>query len=404
MAPRRRWSFFMTALEHPPILWFDDLLNGELTLAGQLLFWGALMALTLQLGGVTPPLLRLALLPTVLLAVSGFVGWWYRPRLRLTRLTGEWPLAGGIYRYRVFVENVGRRGASALQIQERGLPPELRPVGEPALIDRLEPGESCLVELALRCGRRGEYTLRTLQGASALPLGLVKAGRRQAVPGRRLVCPLPEPTALPEMPWVRVHQPGGGGPTYGGGDSTQFGSTRDWRPGDRIRDIHWPSSARAGRLIAREYEEAQRVRLAIVLDLQSRSQRQDLRLERGIASVADWVEQWLGREVQLELVAAGESWDWLEVPAGAPGLTEAAEFLARLEVADRLRAEPLGEWLDERAGRLSALVLVLQTWSLERRAWVEEGRRRGLLVRVVCLDPRARCEGLEPEELWELVR
>ena len=26
MAPRRRWSFFMTALEHPPILWFDDLL------------------------------------------------------------------------------------------------------------------------------------------------------------------------------------------------------------------------------------------------------------------------------------------------------------------------------------------------------------------------------------------
>ncbi|MFM8221859.1 MAG: hypothetical protein ACKOJF_23350, partial [Planctomycetaceae bacterium] len=83
MAPRRRWSFFMTALEHPPILWFDDLLNGRLTLVGQLLFWGILMALTLQLGGVTPPLLRLACLPAALVVLSAVVGWWSRPDLGL---------------------------------------------------------------------------------------------------------------------------------------------------------------------------------------------------------------------------------------------------------------------------------------------------------------------------------
>ena len=399
MAPRRRWSFFMTALEHPPILWFDDLLNGRLTLVGQLLFWGVLMALTLQLGGVTPPLLRLACLPIALVAVSLVVGWWSRPRLRLTRLTGEWPEAGGLYRYRVRVENRGWRAACAVQVQERGLPPELRPAGSPALIDRLEPGETTVVELALHCQRRGAYDLRFLQGASTLPLGLVKSGRRQAVPGRLLVCPRPVATPLPELRLARLHQPGGSGPTSRSGDSAQFGSTRDWRPGDRIRDIHWPSSARAGRLIAREYEDEFQSRVAIVIDLQSRSQRQDLRLEQALAMVADWVEHYLWQQVQVDLPAVGERCEPLEVPAGEPGMRVAREFLAGLETADRLRSEPLGVWFDEMGARLSAVVLVLLTWNETWRGVVEECRGRGLLVRVVCLDTRARCEGLSTEEL-----
>lgn len=48
-----------------------------------------------------------------------------------------------------------------------------------------------------------------------------------------------------------------------GGD--EFHAVRDYRSGDAMRDVHWRSTARVGRLVVREYERAVPVRSAVAI-------------------------------------------------------------------------------------------------------------------------------------------
>ena len=53
MKRRRKWSFWMTPLEHVSILWMDDLYRGRFTIGGRVLLWGAVATATMQFGGLT---------------------------------------------------------------------------------------------------------------------------------------------------------------------------------------------------------------------------------------------------------------------------------------------------------------------------------------------------------------
>jgi len=54
-----------------------------------------------------------------------------------------------------------------------------------------------------------------------------------------------------------------------------FQSLRDYQQGDDTRTIHWPSTARMGRLVVREFADARRPRLTVVLDTSSTSHAED---------------------------------------------------------------------------------------------------------------------------------
>ena len=51
------------------------------------------------------------------------------------------------------------------------------------------------------------------------------------------------------------------------GRSSQVIGTRDYRPGDSLRQIHWRSTARTGELIVKEFADDQDLSLSVVLDL-----------------------------------------------------------------------------------------------------------------------------------------
>jgi hypothetical protein len=50
------------------------------------------------------------------------------------------------------------------------------------------------------------------------------------------------------------------------GDSQEFLQLRDYRPGDPVRRIHWPSTARSGRLVVKETGEEYFARIGLVMD------------------------------------------------------------------------------------------------------------------------------------------
>ena len=247
MARRRRFSFWQAPMDHAFIRIAEDYFRGQLTELGRVLLLGTATATMLLLGGLEPPLLAVFSFGVAALTGALLVGSFFRPRLHLERVLPAWPSAGALLRYRVRVENRGTRTARSVTVEERRLDSDLRAVGPPTVIPALAPGESAVVELKLLCLRRGGYERRGLLAASAFPVGLVKVSRRASRQDRLLVLPQFAPLEDVDIPIGRNYQPGGLSVASEVGDSTEFLGTRDHRTGDSLRQIHWPSTARAGR-------------------------------------------------------------------------------------------------------------------------------------------------------------
>jgi len=402
MARRKRWSFFSGPLENRGVLWFDDFHRGEFTVGGRALFWGMLLSGGMLMGGLTQPLVWSFGFCTSALLIAGLMGVIFRPRLQLTRRIVTSPSAGEVFAYRVDVANVGKRTARNVVIEERRLPPDLRPEGEPPTIDLLKPGERTAVTLKLRCVSRDWHELKRLQGATTFPTGLVKSGKRSRHVDRLVVYPRVTDVGQFEVPRSSHHQPGGIAVASQVGESTEFLGTRDWRQGDRLRDIHWPSSARTGRLIVREFQEEYFVRLAIVLDVQARWARDERRLEKAISFAAGIADLLARQEYVIDIFAAGDDVYHFQAGRALAHLDNLLEVLACLEPGGEMNFQRLESVLLPETQALSAIILIMMDWDDRRRELVGLLKSHGVSVRVVCMKPGRMLDGLEPFEIVEV--
>jgi len=133
-------------------------------------------------------------------------------------------------------------------------------------VGRIRPGERVEVTTLRTAARRGVHEGSAVSVRSRAPFGIAERRRTIAVGGNTLVLPrvvplgpLPfiDPAATTE-PAIHTAPRRGQGPEYLG--------IREYRPGDSMRHVHWPSTARLGAVMVREFEQQQTRRLAIVVD------------------------------------------------------------------------------------------------------------------------------------------
>lgn len=399
MARKRRWHFTMGPLEHTSILWADDVYRGRLTDSGRVLLWAALGTGTMLLGGLLPHLIMLFGFCVSALVVALVMGAPFAPRLRMVRRMGAFPSVGDVVNYQVEVTNVGRRPARNVLVEERGLPAELRPAGSATVLDRIEPGASVLVPMRLQCERRGAYRLGRLQGSSQFPGGLVKVGRTDVTAqDTLLVYPRFDRLDGFELPHGRNYQPGGIAVASQVGESTEFQGLREWREGDRIRDVHWPAFARTGRLIVREYQEEYFVRLALVMDVEVRNWKDQQLLEKALSVTASMADALARREYIIDLVAAGTQVFQFQAGRALAHFDNILQVLAGVEEEDRLDVAALEAVLLPQAAQFSAIILVVMNWDERRAALVQALKQNGVAVRVMCVRPGVETAGLAEEE------
>jgi uncharacterized protein (DUF58 family) len=96
--------------------------------------------------------------------------------------------------------------------------------------------------------------------------GLVTCARRQAVPLPRPLAVGPRPLAPPH-PFPELFGAWGEGAPRPAAVGDVVRGVRDYVPGDPVRRVHWPSSARRGDLVVKEVEEPGAPRLVVALDL-----------------------------------------------------------------------------------------------------------------------------------------
>ena len=125
----------MPAEEHGFIRALSDRYQGWFTPVGRVVLWTVLATGFLLLGGLVTSLILFFSFAFCALAAGVLVGLPFRPRVSLTRLLPPPVSAGDTLRYRVRVHNTGRFSVRHLTVEERGLPPQLRRVGEPPVLD-----------------------------------------------------------------------------------------------------------------------------------------------------------------------------------------------------------------------------------------------------------------------------
>ncbi|MFN0128650.1 MAG: DUF58 domain-containing protein [Verrucomicrobiales bacterium] len=142
-------------------------------------------------------------------------------------------------------------GASAVELSDE----LLGFVGEGMAARRLRPGEVCELTGQTRLRKRGLHPLFRWELASTFPAGLwqTRVHGWHSMPITvfpRPVTPveLDDPKTVLDDEEGALWQPK---PDWGG----DFLGIRDFQPGDPLKHIHWPASARAQRLVVREYDQ-----------------------------------------------------------------------------------------------------------------------------------------------------
>jgi uncharacterized protein (DUF58 family) len=222
-----------------------------------------------------------------------------------------------------------------------------------AFVAVLAPGERVDLVTERVATRRGVQGAEPVVLRSDAPFGVAERRRRIEASGVATILPRVEP--LGDLDFVDLAPTAeraihtwprrGGGPEYVG--------IREYRPGDSMRHVHWPSTARHGSVMVRELEAETTRRLAIVVD-----------------TLRDVGEEWTpfdavcSAAASVALAAAARGQGVRLVSAGADpiaGEEEILERLATLQPDGRRLVDALAATTDAVRGVETALV-ILADW------------------------------------------
>ena len=122
------------------------------------------------------------------------------------------------------------------------------------------------VALELPTPQRGVIDSVTVEVASGAPFGFVWARRRLTVPLTRSIEVAPRRmTVSRTLPHTGAPDGDARQASGGGGDLVR--GIREYRPGDAMRLVHWPATARHGAVVVKELEHPEQARIEVVVDL-----------------------------------------------------------------------------------------------------------------------------------------
>lgn len=158
---------------------------------------------------------------------------------------------------------VGDHVPFTLSLAGPGLHFQVKPFRDAAFVTATPPASGRLPGLA---DRREVVTQMEVEVAGSGLCGLATCARRQTV---ALAVPMhvgPRPYAPPH-PFPELFGTWGEGRPRPAAMGDVVRGVRDYVPGDPLRQVHWPNSARRGDLVVKEVEETAAPRLVVALDL-----------------------------------------------------------------------------------------------------------------------------------------
>jgi len=312
-------------------------------------------------------------------------------RLRLRRLdmwmedksyVGQ---VGDIHKGYVHVRNNSRLGTGWVEIVRMSN----MPGGVVSTATAVAPGEQLKLEMPAPCYARGIYTMGPLLARTSDPLGLFRAEIVQGSLMKMVV--QPPVVALPFFRFPLIEPSGEESTRHRTQTCTPHVATiREYAYGDGLNQIHWPSTAKSGHLMSKEFDSGRGGDLWIVLDLEQRihrSQGTERTDEYAAAIAASLTNLVLREHHSLGLIAYGDH-EYL-LPLGS-GTKQMSSVLETLTLSKTEGNRPLASVLPANRGQFGRSASLLVITSSTGTDWVpilRELRYRSLSVMVVLVDP-----------------
>ncbi|QBI18143.1 DUF58 domain-containing protein [Egibacter rhizosphaerae] len=260
---------------------------------------------------------------------------------------------------RLALRNDANWPTSRLLVEDR-CPAQLLPAdGEPArfAIAPIPSGRTTTISYELAPPQRGRWEVGPLTLRLRDPLGLAERRRGYRSTSRLLVYPTVVPLAGPP-PRGGLHGQGTHNQRRLFNTGDELYTMREYEHGDDLRQVHWPTTARRGRLMVRQNELPWRAQATVLLDTRVDAHRgtgRDRGFERAVIVAASVLSALSahGYETRLVLPSDGRP----------PAPARIGEHLTRLAEVEPARGEAQRVALEglRRAGTAGVLVAVVGT-------------------------------------------
>lgn len=205
-----------------------------------------------------------------------------RPRLAATRTVEPTQVAlGAASVAELVVRNQGRGRSPVVLLRD-----PVSGSGEEGrfLLSPLAPGQGEAVTYLLPTGRRGIVTVGPVRAEISDPFSLAWRAFGLGLPATLTVHPAVEPLSAPPASVVGSRE-ASSRPVAGVTPAEEFFALRAYEEGDDLRRVHWPSTARLGRLVVRQDESDWGGRTSLLVDLR-RGVHTDESVETALSAAA----------------------------------------------------------------------------------------------------------------------
>jgi uncharacterized protein (DUF58 family) len=405
-------------------------LRNRLTPAGFLVLWSIIVSGVVGLDTNFTIAYQLFWFLVCLFAVSVTWGFLSRARFSARRQLARFGTVGVPLSYTVTLENTSRRGHRELHVSE--VPPDPRPSRD-QFLNTPEPGEEqrnwfdrlgghyrwrwllskngafeqspvevagiaagaiMPIEHTLLPKRRGLLSLGEVRISWPDPFGLFRAWTRVLSPQSVLILPRRFPVTPPGLPGTVKHQPGGVTLASSVGQSEEFVSLRDYRPGDPLRHIHWRSWAKTEKPIVKEFLDEFFVRHALVLDTFASAGQDDL-FEDAVSVAASFACTIPDQESLLDLMFVGAEAYCFTSGRGVAPPERMLEILAAVSPCFSQSFGSLERLLLRHVAQVTSCVCVFLAWDAPRQKLVQQLRFLNVPVQVYVMRAAEDAQPLE---------
>ena len=360
---------------------FHRLFHAHLTPAGRALFWVGVLSSSLTSFNfvIKSYILWSGLFGLSVVSIIG--ARLARRRLKVSVTGPERVRHGQEFHLQISATNLSKWTARDQRVLY--IPPErLKLVQSMEYVPSIEPDKDHVFIQTFLPQRRGAYVFSDLRQESCFPFGLWRDFKRHSQEHAVLVYPKFHKLNQIDIPVGRQYQPGGLALTSYLGDSTEFLSMRDFRPGDPIRHIHWRSWARLGKPIVKEFGEEYFCRLALIVDTVVPDPEKPEALESAISLAASVTEYLSRQEYVIDIFAAGPKLYHLQAGRSLAYLQNIMDILACLEATppDDESFAAMERALFEEIEGISTTILVFTDWDERRSRLLEQLKERGTAI------------------------
>ncbi|OGT32851.1 MAG: hypothetical protein A2W28_11560 [Gammaproteobacteria bacterium RBG_16_51_14] len=217
--------------------------------------------------------------------------------------------------------------------------------------------------------RRGYLNFQSTRLARPDPLGLFRAVK--TITARDTLLVLPRLYRVPpiRLQGKRKYQRGGMSMASSVGDSQEFMSLRDYRPGDPMRSIHWRSYAKRTQPVVKECQDEFFVRQGLILDTFP-GQYAEAVFEEAVSVAASFVMAVRPQDALLDLMFVGTEAYRFTSGRGMSTTENMLEILACVEPCREQSFDRLQHLILEHGTGSSGFICLLLGWDAQRRSLI----------------------------------